>query len=105
MRAGSRERPVWFQTAHHRQPPDGTVVQITVIGECCLRADRDRHIKGPADFEAGKTRRRDANDVHWMVVQRDLAADRGSGSAELALPKVITDYGAWSPAAAAVVRR
>src|SRR5262249_40908480 len=68
-----------------------------------LRANGHRDVVRMPDFQSEKTRRRDADDLGWMIVDSDLPPDGRGIPAELALPKGVADHGSRKTTTTAVV--
>jgi hypothetical protein len=65
-------------------------------------ADGNRDVIRTTDLDAGESGRRDPNHLDRVTIQCDGAADDGRVSAELPLPKTVTDDCAWHAAPDAI---
>ena len=84
MRDAGRQAP------HHVQPPE--IAPLVRLTEAARRADRQGDVKGAADLESGKVRRRDADDRETLLQQRDRRAKHGAIAAEPRLPEGVTEH-------------
>ena len=82
------------------------VLEFRRIGRLKVRFRADGHgdVEGAANGHSKEVSRRDADDFHGFVVERQLLAKRLL-AAELLLPEVITDHCAGQPTAAPIILR
>ena len=97
-------RPARAQPSHHRQPPHVRLFgQASLGGEEAGGTDRDGHVVRPADFDAVERWRGDADDIEGPVAEPDGPAHHSCVSAVFPLPECVTDHGAGSRTARAVI--
>ncbi len=93
-----------IEPANDRKPPLGARVEKVRRFKVRLRADGHGHIKVAANGHPEEVRRRNADDLHRLVVEPQLLTQRRA-AAELLLPEAIADDCARQSAAAPIVLR
>ncbi len=96
--------PCGVEPANDRKPPLGARIQNAPRFKVRLRAYRYGHVEVAANGHPEEVRRRDADDLHRLVVKPQLLAQRPA-TAELPLPEAIANDCARQSAAGPVVLR
>jgi hypothetical protein len=104
MRCHLLYRPSGIEPANDRKPPIGARIEEVLRFKIRLRADGNGYVKVVANGHPEEVRRRDADDIHGLVIEPQLLTQCRAAT-ELLLPETIADDCARQSAAGPIVLR
>ena len=92
LRGGALERPPGLEAADRHEPPVGRRREPIATVHRRLRTERHGDVEAAAHFEAAEPRRRDADHLSLVRVQREGSPDRVRVAAHLARPERVAEH-------------